>query len=76
MSSALTVKQVADLLTVNERTVYRMANNGELPAFRVAGSWRFLEEDIRGWIEKQKREAKDAGNSTPEGANGEQGAES
>lgn len=61
MNSALTVKQVADLLAVNERTVYRMANSGELPAFRVAGSWRFLEEDIGNWIEQQKCEAKNKG---------------
>ena len=64
MSSALTVKQIAGLLAVNERTVYRMANSGELPAFRVAGSWRFLEEDIRNWIEQQKCEAMKKGTST------------
>ena len=49
MSTALTVKQVAEMLSVNERTVYRMAQRGDLPAFKVAGTWRFLEQDIMGW---------------------------
>ena len=56
MSIALTVKQVAEMLSVNERTVYRMAQRGDLPAFKVAGTWRFLEQDIKGWIERQKQE--------------------
>lgn len=56
MSTALTVKQVAEMLSVNERTVYRMAQRGDLPAFKVAGTWRFLEQDIMGWIERQKQE--------------------
>jgi len=59
MGQALTVKQVAELLSVNERTVYRMANAGELPGFKVSGSWRFMEDDIRAWIEEQKKRAKD-----------------
>lgn len=58
MGEALTVKQVAELLSVNGRTVYRMANAGELPGFKVSGSWRFMEDDIRAWIEEQKKRAK------------------
>ena len=36
----LTVKDVADYLKVNERTVYRMAASAKLPAFKVGASWR------------------------------------
>ncbi|GAA6415315.1 helix-turn-helix domain-containing protein [Bilophila wadsworthia] len=54
MSQALTVKQVASLLNVNARTVYRMATNGKLPGFKVADNWRFLPSDIYKWIEAQK----------------------
>lgn len=57
MSAALTVRQVAGLLSVNERTVYRMAQRGELPAFKVAGTWRFLQQDIEAWIDERKRDA-------------------
>ena len=34
----LTVKEVADYLKVNERTVYRMAAANKIPAFKVGGS--------------------------------------
>lgn len=54
MKPALTVQQVAEILSVNERTVYRMVSKGELPGFRVAGNWRFLSEDLEAWIAEQK----------------------
>ena len=52
--SALTVKDVADLLRVDSKTVYRLVQRSELPGFKVAGSWRFLRSDIDIWIEAQK----------------------
>jgi len=53
-NSMLTVKEVATLLRVDEKTVYRLAKKRELPGFKVAGAWRFKREDIESWIEKQK----------------------
>jgi excisionase family DNA binding protein len=53
-NSMLTVKEVATLLRVDEKTVYRLAKKRELPGFKVAGAWRFKCEDIESWIEKQK----------------------
>ncbi|MHA1251802.1 MAG: methylation-associated defense system helix-turn-helix domain-containing protein MAD1 [Candidatus Helarchaeota archaeon] len=50
----LTIKEVANYLKVNERTIYRMVNNNELPAFKVRDVWRFKKEDIERWIEKNK----------------------
>lgn len=49
----LTVKEVAEYLKVNERTVYRMATAGKLPAFKVGGSWRFKQAEIERWIKEQ-----------------------
>ena len=49
----LTVKEVAEYLKVNERTIYRLASSGELPAFRVGSSWRFRLNEIDIWISKQ-----------------------
>jgi len=51
----LTVKEVAEYLKVNERTVYRMASDKKLPSFKVGGSWRFKLNDIESWIERQKK---------------------
>ena len=50
----LKIKDVAALLQVGEKTVYSMAQNGELPAFKVREQWRFSRKDIDEWIEKQK----------------------
>ena len=36
----LTIKDVAAILKLAEKTVYSMAQNGELPAFKVRGQWR------------------------------------
>jgi excisionase family DNA binding protein len=55
---ALTVREVAVLLNVDEKTVYRLAKRGELPGFKVAGAWRFKRDDINAWIEKQKTAAR------------------
>jgi excisionase family DNA binding protein len=52
----LTVKEVAEYLKVNDRTVYRMAAAGKIPAFKVGSSWRFKQSEIEKWIEKQSNE--------------------
>lgn len=53
----LTVQEVAALLKVADKTVYTMAQRGEIPAFKVRGQWRFKRDDINAWIERQKLEA-------------------
>ena len=55
-NAAWTVRQVADYLSVNDRTVYRMAERGELPAFKVGDAWRFRRDDIDAWIDRQQHE--------------------
>lgn len=54
-SPVWTVRQVAEYLSVNERTIYRMAERGDLPAFKVGDTWRFRREDLNAWIESQQR---------------------
>ena len=51
----MTVKQVAEYLKVNERTVYRMATAKKLPAFKVGAAWRFKQSEIERWIEMQHK---------------------
>jgi excisionase family DNA binding protein len=50
----LTLPEVAQLLKVAEKTVYTMAQQSEIPAFKVRGQWRFKRTDIDQWIEEQK----------------------
>lgn len=47
----LTVVEVAQFLKVADKTVYTMAQNAELPCFKVRGQWRFRRGDIDRWIE-------------------------
>jgi excisionase family DNA binding protein len=42
----LTAREVQDLLNIDRSTVYRMAEDGRLPAIRVGRSWRFPTERI------------------------------
>jgi len=51
---AMTVKDVASFLSVDEKTIYRLVQQGKLPGFKVAGAWRFQFDDIQGWINLQK----------------------
>lgn len=55
----LTLSEVAQLLKVAEKTVYSMAQKGQLPAFKVGGQWRFKRVDLDAWIEQQKAAARD-----------------
>ena len=49
----LTIKDVADYLKVNERTIYRLAASGELPGFKVGNSWRFKQSELEHYIAAQ-----------------------
>jgi len=51
----MTVRDVAGFLSVDEKTIYRLAQQGKLPGFKVAGTWRFQLQDIQGWINDQKK---------------------
>ena len=54
LDKILTLPEVAQLLKVAEKTVYTMAQKGEVPAFKVRGQWRFKSADLDHWIEVQK----------------------
>lgn len=54
-----TIKEVAAYLKLAEKTVYRLAADEELPAFKVGGSWRFRKAEIDKWIShKMKKDGK------------------
>lgn len=51
----LTLKEVATLLKIAERTAYMMVQRGDLPGFKVGGQWRFKRAAIDAWMEAQMR---------------------
>lgn len=56
MTEFLTVPQVAKLLQLSEKTIYRLAQEGQLPGFKAGGSWRFRRQDIDAWAAERIRE--------------------
>lgn len=46
----LTIDEVAAYLKTSKRTVYRLAANGKLPAFKLGGTWRFRRRELDQWI--------------------------
>lgn len=49
----LTLDEVAAYLKAGKRTIYRLAANGEIPAFKLGGTWRFSRSDIDSWIKQR-----------------------
>ncbi len=52
----LTAKEVADLLQVDERTVKRYADKGELPGYKVMGKWRFDPQEVERYIRSKQQD--------------------
>ena len=51
----LSVKDVAELLNVSDKTIYRMIQNETIPCFRVGGQWRFDRREIASWLEDTRQ---------------------
>ena len=49
----LSVDDVAQRFGVNSTTVYRLAQRGRLPAFKIGNQWRFSEEMLEAWVSEQ-----------------------
>ena len=50
----LTVKDIARLLSVSEKTVYRWISQGQLPAYQVHEQYRFNRAEILEWATSRK----------------------
>ena len=46
----LTLEEVAAYLKAGKRTVYRLAQGGAIPAFKLGGNWRFRRAELDSWI--------------------------
>ena len=51
----LTVRAVARFLNVHPNTIYRLAQRGLIPAFKVGSDWRFNRESIDRWRLEQEQ---------------------
>ncbi len=54
MERMLTTEEVAELLRIDAVTVRRLATRGELPAYRIAGEYRFTPSGVESFVESQR----------------------
>ena len=48
----MTVKDVAGYLQLSTDTVYKLAQDGKIPACKIVGVWRFKREAIDEWVKQ------------------------
>lgn len=49
----LTLDEVAAYLKAGKKTVYRLAQQGQIPGFKLGGTWRFRRTELDRWIAAQ-----------------------
>lgn len=60
MEEVFTLAEAARYLKVNKATIYKRAQQGEIPAFKVGKIWRFKREEFEAWVDanRNKRSSK------------------
>ncbi len=58
----ITPSQVAVLLQVHVKTVYRLAEQGVLPGHKIGRRWRFSKKSILGLVSQDSKDASTDGN--------------
>jgi excisionase family DNA binding protein len=48
-----TLEEVAVYLKAGKKTVYRLAQQGKMPGFKLGGTWRFRRSELDRWIAVQ-----------------------
>jgi len=56
----LTIDELADYLKMGRTKLYRMAQEGVIPASKVGSQWRFDREEIDEWMKGQRPAANNA----------------
>ncbi|MGH7817928.1 MAG: helix-turn-helix domain-containing protein [Candidatus Binatia bacterium] len=50
----LTLAEAAIILKISKRTLHRMIQHRQIPAFKVGGQWRLLESRFQEWVEEEE----------------------
>lgn len=53
----LTTREVQSLVRLNRVTIYRLIRDGEFPAVKIGGQWRFPRKAIEAWLSGQSSPA-------------------
>lgn len=57
----LTLSEVATILKISKRTLHRMIQHHQIPAFKVGGQWRILESRFQEWMQIEEHTTPRAG---------------
>lgn len=49
----MTVKDLAQYLKLSDMMIYKLAQNGDIPAAKIGSAWRFSQEEIDSWLIKK-----------------------
>jgi len=60
----LTLAEAATILKISKRTLHRMIQHRQIPAFKVGGQWRILESRFQEWVEVEESSAPKNGQPT------------
>jgi excisionase family DNA binding protein len=51
MSEIMTAQELSAYLKITTTTIYKLAQQGEIPSFKVGSEWRFKKELVDRWLE-------------------------
>ena len=57
----LTLAEAASILKISKRTLHRMIQHRQIPAFKVGGQWRILESRFQEWVHEEENTTSKAG---------------
>jgi len=55
----LTTKELAEYLKLTEVTIYKYANEGKIPGFKIGNRWRFDKDQIDDLLIKEEEKKKE-----------------
>ena len=55
-TSIMTIEELAGYLRLKTVTIYKHAQGGKIPGFKVGSKWRFKKETIDRWIFQREKE--------------------
>ena len=52
MNEIMTAQELSTYLKITTTTIYKLAQQGDIPCFKIGSEWRFKKELIDRWLEK------------------------
>ena len=57
MATWITIDEIAEYLKVGKSTLYKLAQNGQIPAHKIGRTWRFDCNEIDAWIRGGRKQS-------------------